>query len=186
MAQAASFILDRPVDPQTDHIRGDAAARITLVEYGDFECPNCKQAAPTLKLLVEHFHPNVRMVYRHFPLVEVHPHAFAAAEAAEAAAAQGSFWAMHDKLFAGTLEATFDTLRHYAVEIGLDISRFDHEARNDIFRPQIETHMKSGKKSGVRSTPGIFVDGSLYDVSFGIGGLYKAVGKALAALDLAP
>ena len=181
MAQnPSSFTLNVEVDPSADHVRGDASARITIVEYGDFECPNCKQAAPTLKLILEHFSPNVRLVFRHFPLVEVHRHAFAAAEASEAAAAQGAFWPMHDKLFAGTLEATFDTVRHYAVELGLDISRFDHEARNDVFRPRIEDQIKSGKKSGVRSTPGIFLDGRLYDVSFGIGQLYKAVEKQLA------
>jgi protein-disulfide isomerase len=181
MAQnSPSFTLDTQVDPRADHLRGDASAKVTIVEYGDFECPNCKQAAPSLKLILEHFAPNVCLVFRHFPLVEVHPHAFAAAEAAEAAAAQGEFWAMHDRLFAGTLEPTFDTTRHYAVEIGLDIGRFDHEARNDVFRPHIEAHLKSGKNSGVRSTPGIFLNGQIFDVSYGIGSLYTAVEKQLS------
>ena len=178
MAQnTPSFTLDAEVDPRVDHLRGGASAKMTLVEYGDFECPHCKQAAPTLQLILEHFAPHVCLVFRHFPLVEVHPHAFAAAEAAEAAAAQGQFWPMHDRLFAGTLEATFDTTRHYAVGLGLDISRFDHEARNDVFRPRIEANVKSGKKSGVRSTPGIFLNGQLFDVSYGIGALYQAVRK---------
>jgi protein-disulfide isomerase len=175
-----TFTLTAAVDPQRDHVRGDASAKVTVVEYGDFECPNCKQAAPALKLMIEHFSPDVRLVYRHFPLVEVHPHALAAAEAAEAAGAQGEFWRMHDMLFAGTLEPTFDLVRHYAIELGLDISRFDHEARNDVFRPHIDAHIKSGKQSGVRSTPGIFLNGSLYDVSFGYGGLYKAIQAQLA------
>jgi NhaA family Na+:H+ antiporter len=180
MSQNHGVTLAPPVDPNADHLRGNGDAKVVIVEYGDFECPNCKQAAPTLKLIVEHFAPHVCLVFRHFPLVEVHPHAFAAAEASEAAAAQGEFWPMHDRLFAGTLEATFDTVRHYAVELGLDITRFDHEARNDIFRPHVETHIKSGRTSGVRGTPGIFVNGRIFDVSYGIGGLYKAVEKLVA------
>jgi protein-disulfide isomerase len=175
-----TFTLTAAVDPQRDHVRGDASAKVTVVEYGDFECPNCKQAAPALKLMLEHFSPDACLVYRHFPLVEVHPHALAAAEAAEAAGAQGEFWRMHDMLFAGTLEPTFDLVRHYAGELSLDIARFDHEARNDVFRPHIDAHIKSGRQSGVRSTPGIFLNGSLYDVSFGYGGLYKAIEAHLA------
>jgi protein-disulfide isomerase len=170
-----TFTLTTSVDSHRDHVRGDSGARVTLVEYGDFECPSCKQAAPALKLMLEHFSPQVRLVYRHFPLVEVHPHAFLAAEAAEAAGAQGQFWPMHDMLFAGTLEPTFDVVRHYAVELGLDIARFDHEARNDVFRVHIDEHIKSGRRSGVRSTPGIFLNGTICDVSFGFDGLYRAV-----------
>jgi protein-disulfide isomerase len=176
---APSFTLTAGVDSHRDHVRGDGAARVTLVEYGDFECPSCKQAAPALKLMLDHFSPQVRLVYRHFPLVEVHPHAFAAAEAAEAAGAQGQFWRMHDMLFAGTLEPTFDVVRHYAVELGLDIARFDHEARNNVFRPHIDEHIKSGKQSGVRSTPGIFLNGNICDVSFGFEGLHKAIEDVL-------
>ena len=175
----ASFTLAVTVDPQSDHVRGDTSAAVTVVEYGDFECPNCKQAAPALKLMLEHFQPRVRLVYRHFPLLEVHPHALLAAEAAEAAGAQGKFWPMHDSLFTGTLEATFDVVRKYAVDLGLDIERFDREARNDVWSPRIHAQLKSGKQSGVRSTPGIFLNGAIHDVSFGIGGLYKAIETAL-------
>src|SRR3954470_217846 len=84
---------------KVDHVLGPHDAALTLVEYGDFECPNCKQAAPAIKLLLERFGGSVRFVYRHFPLEEVHPHALLAAEAAEAAGGQGKFWQMHDELF---------------------------------------------------------------------------------------
>jgi protein-disulfide isomerase len=175
MAETRGFTLSVAVDPKNDHVRGDPSAPVTLVEYGDFECPSCKQAAPALKLMFDHFSPHVCLVYRHFPLVEVHPHALAAAEAAEAAGAQGEFWRMHDRLFAGTLEPTFDTVRHYAVELGLDIDRFDREARNDVYRKHVEAQMKSGRDSGVRSTPGIFLNGRIADVSFGIDALFRSV-----------
>src|SRR6266545_7436830 len=101
----------------TDHIRGPHDAPITIVEYGDFECPNCKQAAPVCALLLERFAGRVRHVWRHFPLEEVHPHALLAAEASEAAAAQGKFWEMHDLLFASQSELQLPHLRELAKEI---------------------------------------------------------------------
>jgi protein-disulfide isomerase len=95
---APSMTLAMPVEP-TDHMQGSEHARVTVVEYGDFECPSCKVAAPTPKLLLERFPSRIRFVFRHFPLQEAHPHALMAAEASEAAAAQGKFWLMHDVLF---------------------------------------------------------------------------------------
>jgi thiol-disulfide isomerase/thioredoxin len=107
------------IDPADvrDHIIGPAHARVTLVEYGDFECPNCKQAAPVVKLLMQRFGGQIRFVYRHFPLEEVHPHALLAAEAAEAAANQGKFWPMHDVLFDNQSHLKLRQLVGYAEEL---------------------------------------------------------------------
>src|SRR5262245_15826529 len=99
MSQRTDFHLYVPVSP-VHHTLGPDHAHVTVVEYGDFECPNCKQAAPAVKLLLQRFEERVRFVYRHFPLEDVHPHALLAAETAECAAAQGKFWQMHDVLFA--------------------------------------------------------------------------------------
>ena len=109
------------VDPSlgTEHVRGAEDAPLTLVEYGDFECPNCKQAAPVCDLMLKRFAGRVRLVYRHFPLEEVHPHALLAAEAAESAAAQGKFWEMHDALFENQHRLSIPVIFLIAEELGL-------------------------------------------------------------------
>src|SRR5690349_9780727 len=108
-----------------DHVLGPATAHVVVMEYGDFECPTCAQARPAVKLLLKHFQHRMRFVFRHFPLVEAHPHAERAAEAAEAAGAQGKFWPMHDMLFENQQHLKLPALRRYAEEIGLDLERFD-------------------------------------------------------------
>src|SRR5580698_7073067 len=110
-----------------DHMRGPPHAAVTVVEFGDFECPNCKQAAPAVKLLLERFEERVGYVWRHFPLVEVHPHAMRAAQAAEAAGAQGKFWSMHDVLFENQTHLDAHHLRAYAERLGLDMARYTAE-----------------------------------------------------------
>src|SRR5580765_6847498 len=112
MNQQHAFELAVPVQ-NTDHVMGASHAPVTLVEYGDFECPNCKQAAPAVKLLLERFAGRLRLVYRHFPLEEVHPHALHAALASEAAAGQGKFWPMHDLLFENQNHLKLPQLRGY-------------------------------------------------------------------------
>src|SRR6476620_9322479 len=114
------------VDPSigTEHVRGAEHAPVTLVEYGDFECPNCKQAAPAVKMILGHFAGRVRFVWRHFPLEEVHPHALHAALAAEAAGAQGKFWPMHDLLFENQAHLKDNQLTGYAQRLDLDVARF--------------------------------------------------------------
>src|SRR5262249_13297915 len=107
-----------------DHVTGMSHSPVTIVEYGDFECPNCKQAAPALKLLLERFAGRVQAVFRHFPLEEVHPHALAAAESAECAAGQGKFWEMHDLLFAHQDHLKLHHLRSYAERLQLDMARY--------------------------------------------------------------
>src|SRR5205807_643789 len=124
MNELRKFELAVPVSA-VDHALGASHAPVTLVEYGDFECPNCKQAAPALKLLLERFAGRVRLVYRHFPLEEVHPHALHAALAAEVAAGQGKFWPMHDLLFDNQRHLKLPQLHGYAQRLELDLLRYD-------------------------------------------------------------
>lgn len=163
----------------TDHALGPEHAPVVLVEYGDFECPICKQAAPTVRMLLERFTGRVRLVFRHFPLEEAHPHALAAAEAAECAAGQGKFWEMHDLLFANQEHLTLRHLRSYAERLGLDMARFTAEMDDHVYIQRIREHQASGRSSHVRSTPGFLVNGTIQDVSFGFAGLFDTVGGAL-------
>lgn len=162
-----------------DHILGPEHAPVTVVEYGDFECPTCKQAAPSLKLLLEHFPEQVRIVFRHFPLEELHPHALRAAEAAEIADAQGKFWEMHDLLFANQLHLKSAQLRSYAEQLDLDMSRYTAEMDDEIYLQRIREHIDSGRRSGVRATPGIFLNGVIHDVSAGMQSLFDKVAATL-------
>lgn len=163
----------------TDHTLGPDHAPITVVEYGDFECPTCKQAAPSLKLLLQHFPGQVRLVFRHFPLEEVHPHALCAAEASEVAAAQGKFWEMHDLLFTHQLHLKSAQLHSYAEQVGLDLARYTAEMDDEIYRQRIREHIDSGRRSGVRGTPGIFLNGVIHDVSAGMQSLFDKVQATL-------
>ena len=162
-----------------DHTLGPEHAPVTVVEYGDFECPTCKQAAPSLKLLLQHFPGQVRIVFRHFPLEEIHPHALSAAEAAEVASAQGKFWQMHDLLFANQLHLKTTQLRHYAEQLNLDMARYTAEMDDEIYRQRIREHIESGRRSGVRGTPGIFLNGVIHDVSAGMQSLFDKVEATL-------
>jgi protein-disulfide isomerase len=172
------FELAQPVNA-VDHVRGPDHARITVVEYGDFECPNCKQAAPSVNLLMQRHPERVRFVFRHFPLAEVHPHAQLAAEAAECAGAQGQFWQMHDLLFEHQLHLKQNQLRGYAEQLRLDLTRYAAEIDDHVYLQRVREHQQSGHDSGVRGTPTFFVNGKLQDVSFGMQGLFDAVEAAL-------
>jgi len=178
MNQPRRFELLVPIDP-TDHTLGPDHAPVVVVEYGDFECPNCKQAAPAVKLLLERFAAKVRFAYRHFPLEDVHPHALMAAEAAECAGAQGKFWEMHELLFANQDHLKPKQLHGYAEQLGLDMARYTAEMDDEVYRQRIREHRDSGLRSGVRGTPGFFVNGTIHDVSFGIRGLFEATEAAL-------
>jgi protein-disulfide isomerase len=172
------FELNTPVSA-VDHVLGPDHAHVTVVEYGDFECPNCKQAAPAVKLLLERFSERVRFVYRHFPLEEVHPHALAAAEVAECAGAQGQFWPMHDLLFEHQLHLKAPRLRSYAERLSMDMARYTAELDDHVYLQRVREHQYGGRNSGVRGTPTFFVNGRLQDVSFGIQGLFEAVEHSL-------
>ena len=174
------FALAVPVSA-IDHFMGPAHAPVTVVEYGDFECPNCKQAAPAAGMLLERFVNRIRYVYRHFPLEEVHPHALCAAEAAESAGAQGKFWEMHNLLFENQQHLEVSDLRSYAERLELDMARFVADLDDEIYRQRVREHMAGARDSGVRGTPTFFVNGKLQDVSYGIHTLSDAVAAALKA-----
>jgi protein-disulfide isomerase len=181
MTRPRPLDLVEPVDA-VDHALGPDHAPITLVEYGDFECPNCKQAAPAVELLIRRLGNRVRFAYRHFPLEEVHPHALPAAEAAECAGAQGKFWDMHKCLFDHQTHLDVADLHRYAEEIGLDMARFLAEMNDRIYLQRVREHIDSGRRSGVRGTPGFFVNGRLHDVSFGLSSLFDATEAELQRL----
>ncbi|HUN25674.1 MAG TPA: thioredoxin domain-containing protein [Steroidobacteraceae bacterium] len=179
MSETRPLDLLAPLEP-TDHLLGASEAAVTVVEYGDFECPICKQAAPAVKLLLERFAGRVRFGFRHFPLEGVHPHALAAAEAAECAGAQGKFWPMHDLLFEHQEHLDLKHLRRYAEELALDLARFTAEMDDEVYRQRIREQMDGGRRSHVRATPGFFVDGRIVDVSFGMRALFDATEAAVA------
>ena len=162
-----------------DHNLGPSHAAVTVVEYGDFECPNCKQAAPAVKLLLERFPGRVRLVWRHFPLEEVHPHALGAALAAEVAAAQGKFWPMHDLLFGDQRHLDTAHLRRHAQSLELDLRKYDADMGDTVYLQRVREDIQGASASGVRSTPTFFVNGEIHDVSFGLQGLFDSVEAAL-------
>jgi protein-disulfide isomerase len=173
-----SFELAVPVDA-VDHVIGAPHALVTVTEYGDFECPNCKQAQPAVRLLLERFSGRVRFVFRHFPLEEVHPHALAAAQASECAAGQGKFWPMHDLLFENQLHLEAKHLRGYAERLGLDMARYTAEMDDQVYLQRVREQIQGGLASGVRATPGFFINRQIQDVSFGLRALFPAVEAAL-------
>ncbi|MGD0493745.1 MAG: DsbA family protein [Steroidobacteraceae bacterium] len=175
---AHSITLAVPPEP-TDHVLGSEHAPVTLIEYGDFECPSCKVAAPTPQLLLDRFPNRVRFIYRHFPLVDSHPHALLAAEAAEAAAAQEKFWGMHDLLFAHQTHLKEADLRRYAGELGLDLARYTAEMDDHIYLQRVREHAEGGRRSHIRATPTFFVNGVVQDISYGMKSLHDAVAAAL-------
>jgi protein-disulfide isomerase len=167
-----------PPEP-TDHLLGSEHARVTLVEYGDFECPSCKVAVTTPKLLLDKYPNKIRFIFRHFPLQDAHPHAFMAAEAAEAAAAQGKFWSMHDVLFQNQAHLKDKDLYRYAVEVGLDMARYTAEMDDHIYLQKVREHIEGGRRSHIRATPTFFLDGVVQDISFGMKALHDAVANAI-------
>ena len=145
-----------------DHILGDVSARLTLVEYGDYECPYCRAAHPVVRKVERRLEGQLCFAFRHFPIVNAHPHALRAAEAAEAAGAQGQFWPMHDRLFESPVLED-DVLVRHAVQIGLDARRFVADLTADRYLDRIREDMSSGARSGVNGTPTFFVNGIRHD-----------------------
>jgi protein-disulfide isomerase len=173
-----AFRLTEPLSP-ADHVIGPDHAPVTVVEYGDFECPHCKQATGTVKLTLAGFPERVRFAFRPFPLEGVHPHALRAAEAAECAGGQGRFWEMHDLLFEKQPHLAPRQLFEYAHTIGLDVARFTAEMDDEVYLQRVRENQASGDASGVRGTPTFFVNGALLDVSYGLHALIEAVEAAL-------
>src|SRR6185503_15062879 len=149
--------LDEPVDPSRDHIRGPADAPLTLVEYGDFECPFCGRATGVVSALRERFGDRLRYVFRHLPLTDVHGNAELAAIAAEAAHAQGQFWEMHDMLFTKQDELEFEDLVGYAHDLGLDVERFARDLSDERLADRVREDVASADASGARGTPTFFI-----------------------------
>ena len=151
------MVLDRPVESGRDHIRGPVDAPLTLVEYGDYDCPFCARATGVARELRAHFGDDLRYVFRHLPLPDVHPHAELAAAAAEAAAAQGSFWEMHDLLFARQDSLELADLAGYAGDLGLDVERFLRDLDDSQSARRVRDDVASAEASGARGTPTFFV-----------------------------
>jgi protein-disulfide isomerase len=155
-----------PVNVGSDHIRGQVNAPISIVEYGDYECPYTGMAYPIIRGIMKRFGDKTQFVFRNFPPNEIHPHAQHAAEAAETAAVQDKFWQMHDLLFEHQKALDDNDLLEYAKKVGLDIDRFKKEISAHSYVPLIEESFRSGIDSGVQGTPTFFVDGLRYEDSW--------------------
>src|SRR2546427_7043074 len=149
-----------PVDPSRDHIQGDPKAVLTLVEYGDYQCPFCGAAYPEVKKVQKEIGPKLRFVFRNFPLINVHEFATVAAETAEAAGAQGKFWEMHDFLYEHqrTL-GDHSVALGYAKKLGLDTQRFERDISQHVYQKRIKDDFMGGVRSGVNGTPTFYVNG---------------------------
>jgi NhaA family Na+:H+ antiporter len=173
-ANSAPTRLTPPVG-EHDHVKGLAKAPITLVEYGDYECPYCGRAHPIIEALQEQLGDELRYVFRHFPIASVHPHARLAAEAAEAAGAQGQFWAMHDYLFEHQEALDKTHLVQYAADLGLDVARFERELTAHLYADRVREDFRSGRQSGVSGTPTFFINGMRYDGPWDLESLLEAI-----------
>ena len=177
MATSMRAILTVPVNDR-DHVQGPADAPVTLVKYGDFECPYCAAAHVIVKKVQEIMADQLRFVFRHFPLTQIHPHAEPATEASEAAGAQGQFWEMHDVLYEN--QPMLDSLHlvMFAQELGLDGTRFVRELKEGIYRERVRRDFLSGVRSGVNGTPAFFINGIRYDGSWDLPPLVEALESA--------
>jgi len=167
-----------PVTEGRDHIQGPADAPVTLVEYGDYECPYCGAAYPIVKEVQARMGDRLRFVFRNFPISTSHPHAEHAAEAAEAAGAQGRFWEMHDLLYENQQHLSDPDLVGYAEKLGLDVRRFEEELTAQVHAARVHEDFMSGVRSGVNGTPTFYVNGGRYDDSYELESLLAALERA--------
>ncbi len=163
---------------ERDHAIGPADAPVTLVEYGDYECPDCGNAYPIIKRLIAEEGARLRFVFRNFPLSNVHPHASVAAQAAEAAAAHGKFWEMHDVLYEHQKNLDDYEMTQFAIKVGLEIYRFDADMAAERFAPRVSEDFSFGVKSGVNGTPTFFINDVRYDGAKDYESLKRAVRDA--------
>ena len=161
------------VDPDRDHIRGPRKAAITVIEFGDFECPYCGQAEPVVRDLLTD--TTIRYVWRHLPLTDVHPNAQLAAEAAEAAGHQGAFWEMHDVLLQHQDELRIPDLVRYATSLNLNLNRFREDLRNHVHATRVAQDLESADLSGVSGTPTFFINGQRHYGAFDLATLTAAI-----------
>jgi protein-disulfide isomerase len=148
---------------------------VTLVEYGDYQCPSCLQAYPIMIDIQEHLGDTMRLVFRNFPITTAHPQAQCAAEAAEAAGAQGKFWEMHDYLYEHQSHLDEAHLLQYARDIGLDTARFERHLESHAFAPRVREDFQSGVRSGVNGTPTFFINGFRHDGEWDLATLTSAI-----------
>ena len=167
-----------PVSVDRDHIQGSTAAPVTLLEYGDYECPYCGAAYPIVKQVQERMGERLRFVFRNFPITTAHPHAEQAAEAAEAAAAQGRFWEMHDYLYEHQRHLESTDLHGSAEQLGLDVDRFDRELAQHAYAERVHEDFMSGVRSGVNGTPTFYINGIRHDSSYDVDTLLAALERA--------
>lgn len=170
-------VLTVPVGEQ-DHVAGSKNARVTLVEYGDYECPYCGEAYYIVKKLQEDLGDKLRFVFRNFPLSQIHPHALSAALAAEAAGLQNKFWEMHDMLFEHQDSLEEEDLVSYAYVLKLDPAKFINDMQSDKVREKVQTDFWSGVRSGVNGTPTFFIQGKRHNGSYSYGELRAAIEQA--------
>ena len=173
-----SATLKPPVGPK-DHMQGPPDAPVTLVEYGDYECPYCGEAYPVVKAIQKRLGDQVCFVFRNFPLAQAHPHAEEAAEAAEAAASQGKFWEMHDLLYENQDALEPEDLVQYARALKLDPKRFVLEMREHLYAERVREDFHSGVRSGVNGTPTFFINGVRHDGPFDLRSLLAAIEEAV-------
>jgi protein-disulfide isomerase len=169
-----SGLLDPPLGAD-DHVTGDAGAAFELVMYGDFECPYCAAAQSILARVRERLGADLRFAFRHMPFDDVHPLARRAAEAAEAAAAQGAFWPMHDALYAARGRLADRDLLAYARDLALDDERVAAELRDGVHAARVQRDLETGRRAGVTGTPGFFVNGRLHEGAYDAGSLIEAL-----------
>jgi protein-disulfide isomerase len=167
---------------ERDHILGPITAPVTMVEYGDYECPYCGQAHHVVKQLRQLLGHRMRFVFRHFPLSTVHPHAQLAAEAAEAAGVQGKFWEMHYILFEHQHALAANDLVQYAAALGLDVPRYSSDLATHIHAPRVREHFLSGVRSGVNGTPTFFINGLRHNGTFDLDTLVDAIEAAMGVM----
>jgi len=170
--------LTQPVSAQ-DHAEGPADAPLTLVEYGDYQCPYCGAAYPVVKRLQKKLGKRLRFVFRNFPLTESHPYALIAAEAAEAAALQGKFWEMHDLLFEQQASLKPEIIPSWAKRTGLNVEQFENDVKQGLVEKRIKEDRQSGIRSGVNGTPTFFINGTRYDGSSDYSSLLAALESEL-------
>ena len=168
-----------PIGPG-DHVQGPADAPVTLVEYGDYECPHCGRAYPIVKALQKEFGNRLRFVFRNFPLREQHPHAEAAAETAEFAGEHKKFWEMHDLIFENQSALSDRLLGELARRLGLDVNALHESLRSRVFSERVARDFSGGVRSGVNGTPTFFINGARHDGSFDFATLADAVREAAA------
>jgi protein-disulfide isomerase len=179
MAQDGTDLIPEP--GSGDHVRGSLKAPVVITEFGDFECPYCGEAYAVLEAILKRYGDRVALVFRNYPL-PMHPHALGAAQAAEAAAAEGKFWDMYDQLYRHQDALTKSDLRRYAEAIGLSADKVASAIAHDSFQEKIERDQRSGEDSGIEGTPALFINGFAYDEEVSVEALTETIDRALAAV----